>query len=324
MAALTNTYKTYESKGNREELSDVIYNISPEETPLVSMIGREGCDSTTPEWQTDALGAVSTGNAQVEGNDYTSFPAVTPSVRVGNHCQISTKLLMVSGTQERIKKAGRKSEVAYQMSMRGPELRRDIEAIIFENIGGDAGGATTARKTATLGAWVKTNVVKEADGGNPAYTSGVPGAARTDSATPVAFDETDLKEVIRSVWTAGGKTRYLFVGPVNKQKVSGFAGIASKVINSQNTDTAATILAAADVYQSDFGKLVIMPSRWQRERDAWLIDPEYLKIRELRGFGIEDLAKTGDATKKLLLTEWALQVKQEAALGLRADVTTTA
>lgn len=322
MAIIANTYKSYESKGNRENLSDVIYNISPEETPLISMIGREEVEGTLFEWQTDALGAVSTGNAQLEGDDYTTFPAVTPTKRVGNYAQISTKLLIVSGTQEKLKKAGRKSEIAYQMSMRGPELRRDIEAITFENIGGDAGGAAVTRKTATLGAWVKTNVDKAGDGANPVYTSGVPAAARTDG-TNRAFTVTILKNAIQILWSAGGTPKYLFVGPVNKQRVSGFAGIATTVVNVNASASNTTILAAADVFASDFGKVIVMPSRWQRERDGWLLDPEYVKIREFRGVMVEELAKTGDATKKLMLTEWGLQVKQEAGLALCADLTTT-
>lgn len=323
MSIVTNTYTRYEAKGLREQLSDTIYDISPEDTPLVSSAGKHSIKQTLFEWQTDSLAAVDTSNAQLDADDITSFPAVSPTVRVGNYTQISRKLIVISGTLEAVDKAGRKQEMAYQLAKRGAELKRDMEAICFENIGGDAGSTSVARKTATLGAWVKTNVDKHSGGTNPSYTSGVPGSARGDG-TQRNFDETIHKNVAQLVWTSGGTLKSCFLGPVNKQRASTFAGVVTRNFDMSNTSAKPTAaIAAVDVYVTDFGVVKFMPSRFQRERDAWYLDFEYISIGHLRPFETIKLAKTGDAEKRMLLVEWGFQVKQEAALGLAADLTTT-
>lgn len=322
MAIVSNTFLTFDAKGIREQLSNAIYNISPHETTFLSMVGKEKAENTLYEWQTDALGAASTTNAQIEGDDSPSFPAVVATVRVGNRTQISRKLVIISGTEEVVNKAGRKSELAYQTALRAQELKRDMEATMFENIGAVAGNSTTARKTATLGAWLKTNVV---DGGgsaaDPTYTSGVPGLARSDG-TQRAFTEAILKALIQEVWTSGGDIRFLAVGPFNKSVVSGFSGVVTRNYNIASPKPTA-IIAAADVFVSDFGTLTVMPSRWQRERDAWLFDPKWISITHLRPFHRVKLAKTGDAEKRMLQVEWGVKVKQEAGLGLAADLNTS-
>ncbi len=320
MAILSNTFHTYLAKGIREQLSNSIYNITPADTPFLSMVGKEKAESTLFEWQTDALGAVSTSNAQLEGDDSPSFPAVVPTSRVGNYTQISRKLVIISGTEEVVNKAGRKSELAYQTAMRAQELKRDMEATMFESIAGNAGSATVARKTATLGAWIKTNDTFGSGGASPTYTSGVPGAART-AGTDRTFTETILKATIQLVWTSGGDLRFLAVGPVNKQLVSAFSGVVTRNYDISNKPAKATaIIAAADVYVSDFGTLTVLASRWQREQDGWLFDPKWISIVHLRPFHRVKLAKTGDAEKRMLQVEWGLKVKQEAGLGLAADI----
>jgi hypothetical protein len=321
MTIVANTWLTFDSKGNREDLSDVIYNISPEETPLISMIGKERAKSTLHEWQTDSL-ASAAANKQIEGDDV-AFSAVTATVRVGNYMQISNKTFIISGTEEVIDKAGRKSEIAYQTAKRGTELKRDMEFTVFSAQGGAAGNSTTARATASLNAWVKTNDVNISTGGaSPTYSSGVPLAARTDG-TQVAFTVTMLKDACSAVWSSGGDLKYLFVGPVNKAKASAFTGVATKNWDMSGKPRPHAIIGSADVYVSDFGTLSILPHRYQRERDAWLLDPAMLSLLHLRPFKRETLAKTGDAEKRMLLVEWGLKVKQEAGLGLVADLTTT-
>lgn len=326
MALVTGTYTRYTAQGLREHLTDVIYDISPEETPFINGAGRTKANQTLYEWQTDELASVDTGNAHLDGDDITTFTTVTPTVRVGNYTQISRKLLIISGTLEAVDKAGRKSELAYQLSRRGAEMKRDMEAISLSNQGGDAGGVGTARRTATLGAWVKSNVSFGTGGGNPTYTSGVPGAPRTDSTSGNlrAFTETIFKTVIQSCWTEGAKPSVLMVGPVNKQRVSGFAGVVTRNFDISNTTAKpSAVIAAIDVYVSDFGTFKVIPNRFQRERDAWLIDFDYVSLAYLRPFQQEALAKTGDAHKRMMLAEWGLKVNQEAALGLVADLTTT-
>jgi len=322
VAIVTNTFTTYDAIGIREELSDVIYSVTPEKVPLLSMIGKSGAENTLFEWQTDSLAATDATNAHLEADDIASFTAVSPTVRVGNRQQISRKTMVIGGTEEKVNKAGRKSEINYQTIKRGKELKRDIESIVFAAQGAVAGNATTARKTAALSAWLKTNTDFGATGADPVYTSGVPAAARTDG-TLRAFTETILKSVIQDMWTNGAEMHFMFVGPVNKQRASGFAGIATRNYDLSGTPRSTAIIASADVYVSDFGTLQIMPSRWQRERDAFLVDPGFLSIRHLRPFKREELAKTGDAKKFLLLTEWGLRVDNEEALGAAYDLTTT-
>lgn len=318
MAIATNTFTTYSAKGIREDLSNVIYNISPEETPFVSNVGKGSISNVVFDWQTDALSAAA-ANAQLEG-DETSYDAVTATVRLQNYAQISRKSVIISGTEDKVNKAGRKSELAYQIAKKGAELKRDIEFGCLNNQAAVAGDSSTARVTGSLQAFLKTNTNKASDGTDPVYTT-VPNDARNDG-TQRAFTEAMLKDVIQQVWVEGGTPKMLLVGPYNKTVVSGFAGIAETRIAATNKPT--TIIAAADVYVSDFGAVSIVPSRFQRERDAFVVDPEYASIDYLRPMQTMDMAKTGDADKKLMLAEWGLRVKTEKAHGIIADLTTSA
>jgi len=322
MTLVTNAKNTYESKGLREDLANIIYNISPTDTPGFSSFGKATAKATTFEWQTDTLRAAISTNAQLEGDAITSFDSRAASVRVGNYCQISRVLVSVSGTVEKVDKAGRGSEMAFQMAKASKELKRDIEKTIFENIGGNAGGATTARVTASLGAWIKTNTDKGAAGGDPAYTSGVPAAARTDGTTR-AFTEPMLKTVIAKIFNSGGELRDLHVDSTNKGVVSAFTGIATRNYDISNMPKPTAIIGSASVYVGEFGTLRIVPNRFMRARDAYLLDPEFIDVAYLRPFQVMDLAKNGDATNKMLLVEWGLKVKNEAACGLVADLTGT-
>lgn len=322
MAVISGTYTRYDANGLREQLTETIYSISPEETPLSSSISRGSASQTLYEWQTDALAAADEDNAQLEG-DEASYTTPAATVRVGNYTQILRKTALVSGTLEVVDKAGRKSEMAYQKAKRGKEMKLDLEKILFRAQAGNAGGTGTARRLASLNAWVKTNVDAGSGGGNPTYTAGVPGATRTDG-TQRAFTETILKNTLQAVWTSGGKPRVLMVGPVNKAKVSGFSGIATRSFDISNSSPKPmAIIASVDVYVSDWGTVRVVPSRLQRERDAWVIDPEMLELAFLRPMKSTPMAKTGDADKEMLLMEVTLQVKQEAGLGLAADLTIT-
>lgn len=325
MTIVSNTFTRYDAKGLREQLTDVIYDISPMDTPVLSGAAKVRVKQTLYEWQTDSLAAATSSNAQLEGDDISSFPAVTPTTRVGNYQMISRKLLVLSGTLEAVDKAGRRSELAYQLAKRAKELKRDMETIILSNQGGVAGDTSTARQTATLGAWLKTNVNLAGDGGNPTYTSGVPAAARTDG-TQRAFTETIAKDVMQQAWEEGAEPTEMHVGPFNKQTVSSsFSGIATRNVDQTASRNIGPTVAVAsiDVYVTDFGSLVVRPNRFQRDRDAWFFDFEYLAVTHLRPFQTIKLAKTGDAEKRMLLVEWGLQVKQEAGLGLAADLTTS-
>ena len=260
-------------------------------------------------------------NAQLEGDDVTSYDSVTSTVRLTNYAQISRKTIILSNTEEVVNKAGRRSELAYQIAKRGSELKRDQEYVMLNGGIAVAGNTTTARVTASLGAFVKTNYDMQTNGANPSYTT-LPNSARTDGNVRT-FTETILKNVIQQVWTQGGTPKILMVGPVNKQRVSGFSGIASARYNINGGDRPATIIGAADIYVSDFGQVQVVPNRFQRERDAWVIDPEYAKMTVLRPYQQVELAKTGDAEKRMLIVEWGLKILTEKAHGIAADLITS-
>ena len=318
MAIASNTFLTYDAKGIREDLSNVIYNISPEETPFVSNIGKGTLANTTFDWQTDALAAAA-ANAQLEG-DETSYSAVTATVRLQNYAQISRKSVIISGTEEKVNKAGRRSELAYQIAKKGAELKRDIEFSCLNNQAAVAGDSVTARTTASVQAFLKTNSNKAGDGTDPVYTT-IPTDPRNDG-TQRAFSETILKDVIQQVWTEGGTPKMLMVGSFNKQAVSAFTGIAGQRFNVDGAKPS-TIVAAADIYVSDFGNVSVVANRFLRARDALVLDPEYASIDYLRPMQTMDMAKTGDADKRLMLTEWGLRIHTEKAHGIAADLTTS-
>lgn len=320
MAIVTNTFTTFDAKGIREDLSNIITQISPEETPYMSNIGRESISNSLFEFQSDTLAAAA-ANKQIEGDDVASFDAVTATVRLQNYAQISRKTIILSATEEVVNKAGRRSELAYQIAKRSAELKRDQEFTMLNGAVAAAGSTSTARGTASLGAWVKTNVDMQTNGVNPSYTT-LPSSARTDGNVRT-FTETILKNVIQQVWAAGGTPKILMTGPVNKQRVSGFAGIASSRFNINGGEKPATLIGAVDVYVSDFGNVSVIANRFQRERDAWVLDPEYAKMVVLRPYQQIELAKTGDAEKRMLLVEWGHKVLAENAHGLAADLVTS-
>lgn len=330
MALLSDTFTTFDAIGNREDLADIIYNIDPTETPIVNSAGRGTVSAILSDWQLDNLVAATatTGNAVLEGDNMTTFESAPPTTRVGNYTQISRREALVSGSQEAVNKAGRRSEIAYQMLKRGLEIRRALEVMVTGNEGGSAGTEGAARVSAKLGAWLKSNVNFEANGGNPTYTSGVPGAGRTDSTTLRAFTETIFKDVVQQMWTSGANINRVtvYAGPVNKQRMSGFSGVVTRNFDISNQAPRPTaVIAAVDVYVSDFGTLRLMPDRFQRERDAWFLDPEFLALPTLpgRSFMTKRLAPTVDGDGRAIIHEWTLKVKNEAAHGLAADLTTT-
>ena len=314
------TFTRHDAVGAREDLVDVIYDISPQDTPIMSSIGKGKATAVYHEWQTDSLASANTSNAAVEGAD-ASAATLSPTTRVGNYTQIVQKTIQVSGTLEAVDKAGRKSEKAYQLAKASAELKRDIEAIITANQGQSAGSSSTARVLGSLLSWIKTNTNKSSGttAGTDPTTSGV--STRGDGTTRT-FTETMLKDVVQKVFTSGGTPTLLVVPPALKQVVSNFTGLSQHRYNS-NAGGEITILAGADLYQSDFGVLQIVPDRFMRSRDALVLDPEYAALAYLRPFQTNELAKTGDSEKTQLLAELTLEVRNEAAHGIIADLSAT-
>ena len=317
MAIVSNTFTTFDAKGIREELSNVISNISPEETPFQSNVGSESISNTFFEWQTDSLAATDQ-TAIINGDDVGSFDATSATTRLGNYTHIRRRTLIVADNLEAVDKAGRDNEVAYQLAKRGKELKRDIEAVLMANNARVAGNTTTAPETAGLGAWIATNDNVGTGGAAP---TGDGTDARTDG-TQRAFTEAMLKDVMQQTWSAGGNPSVLMVGPFNKQAVSAFTGIAAQRYQAPS-DAPTTIIGAADVYLSDFGSVTVVPNRFQRDRDAFVLDPEYASVCYLRPIQQVELAKTGDAEKRMVIAEFGLKVMNEAAHGIIADLTTS-
>jgi hypothetical protein len=311
-------YDRYTAVGAREDLTDVIYDISPTDTPIMSSIGKTKATSVYHEWQTDSLAAATTSNALIEGASATEA-TISPTTRLGNYTQIVGKTVMVSGTLLASDLAGRKSEMAYQLAKASAEIKRDIETIITANQGQTAGSTgSAARKMGSLLSYIKTNTNKSAGttAGVDPTTIGV--STRTDGTTRT-FTETILKDVISKVFTSGGTPSVLMVSPALKQTVSAFTGLAAQRYQVP-TSGQATILAGADLYQSDFGVLQIVPNRFMRTRDALVLDPEYAALAYLRPFQTNDIARVGDAEKKQILAELTLEVRNEAAHGGAFDL----
>jgi hypothetical protein len=311
-------FRTYAAIGMREDLSDIIYNIAPTDTPFMSSVGKNKATAVYHEWQTDSLAAAAT-NAAVEGADASSA-TLSPTTRVGNRTQISQKTVAVTGTLQAVDKAGRKSELAYNLSKASSEIKRDMEFTFLNNTVQSNGTAgSTARVLGGLQTWLSTN--GDFGSGGSAGSSGT--TARTNG-TNRTFTEDILKTVIREVFESGGSPKILMVTPAHKQTVSAFAGIAAQRYMAPS-DAPTTIIGAADIYLSDFGSVSVVPNRFMLSGNAanevaFVLDPEYAAVSYLRPFQTIELAKNGDSDRTQLLVEYTLEVKNEAAHGIIADL----
>ena len=313
------TYQTYEARGLREDLSDVIYSISPTDTPFMSSIGKTKATAVLHEWQTDSLAAATLDNFTVEGAT-ASDATMSPTTRVGNRTQIAQKTVKISGTLQSVDKAGRKSEKAYQLAKASSEIKRDMETTLLSNQVAASGDSSTARKLGGLQAWLNSNY----SGGTSGVAGNLGTTARTDG-TNRTFTEALLQTVVRQVYAAGGNPKVLMVNPAHKQLVSAFTGIAAqRFMAPSNTPT--TIVSAADVYLSDFGAISIVPNRFMTSTNscnetAFVLDPDMAAVAFLRPFQTNELAVTGDNESTQLLCEYTLEVRNQAAHGIIADLT---
>lgn len=321
MAVPSNTVQTFAMVGVREELSDVITNISPMEVPFYSMARKGKTKSRSPEWLKDSLAAADPTNAVVEGDDVTADSIGQPT-RLKNYVQLMDKVVSVSSTAQAVDSAGRSNELKYQVAKKGKELKRDIEARITGNYASVVGNASTAGKCAGVEAWIETNVNIAGDGAVGGFDTGTGLVDAATDGTQRAFAESQVKEVVREAWTAGGEPDTIMVGAFNKQAASGFSGIATQYRENSGMKQA-KILGAADVYISDFGEHKIVPNRFQRGRTALILDPKSWELKFLQPFTTSPLAKTGHNEKRLLAVEFTLCVQDEAMNGKVADLTTS-
>lgn len=305
MAAPTNTFLTTAAIGNREDLTDVIYRISPTQTPVLNMASKAKATNTLHEWQVQELAAAA-DNAQVEG-DNASAKSVTPTVRLQNRTQISTKTVVVSGTQQAMNPAGRKDELSYQLALASQEMKRDMELGLTQN---DV-SATAPRKSRGLRGWVVDNVNR--NGGTLAsYTSNTgytPGTQR-------AFTEAQFKDVLQQIFTNGGEPDTVIMPPAAKMTFSGFTGNATRMDKSED----AKLYAAVDFYVSDFGTVQLVPNRFMATREVFVLQADKLAVAYLRPFQTVELAKTGDAEQREIVVEYCLECRAPKAHGAVYDI----
>ena len=318
MAQPTNTFDSYDAVGIREDLQDVIYDISPEETPFYSACKKVKASNTYHEWQTDALRS-SAANAHIEGDD-TAAEARTATTRQGNYTQIFKNAVSIPDTDEGLKKAGRAAEIAYQTLRIAKEQKLDIEKALFDNNARVAGNSTTARELAGAPTWLITN---DSRGSGGAQAAGDGSTAATDG-TQRAFDQTQFDSVMQSIWEQGGKPDVVYLSAFQMNKALAFTGMN----NQRSTIGAAVggtnaVVNAMDVYVTPWGTVEFIPTRENRSRDVFIMQSDMWAVGVLRPTKNSALAKTGDSTRRQVLTELTLVCKNEKASGVIADLTTS-
>ena len=318
MAQPANLFDTYDSVGIREDLSDVIYNVDPSETPFYSKSAKTKAKNTLVEWQTQALRA-SAVNAHIEG-DATSADAVTPTVRLGARTQIFKNAVVVSDTDESVSNAGRSKELAYQTLLIAKEQKLDIEKALFANQGNVVGSNTAARKTGGVPSWLITNVNFQS-GNSGANPTGDGTDARTDDGTPTAVSQAKFDDVMQSIWEEGGKPDTVYLSAFQMNVALGFTGNNNQRSAVQAGDE--TVVKSLAVYVTPWGTVQFMPSRENRSRDVFVLQDNMWECAVLRGTKNVALAKNGDNTTRQVTTELALCSKNEKANGAIYDNTTS-
>lgn len=321
MAQPSNTFDSYDAVGIREDLSDIIYDVSPEETPFYTKCKKVKATNSLHEWQTDALRAAA-ANAHVEGDEITAN-ARTATSRLSNYSQIFVDAVSIPDTDSGLKKAGRASEVAYQMLKTAKEQKRDIEKALFDSNARVAGNSTTARELAGMPAWIKTNTVHGANQGADPTGDGTD--TRTDeTSTLIAFSQARFDTVMQAIWEEGGNPDTVYLSAFQMNKALAFTGM-----NNQRATIGASVggtnavVNAVDVYVTPWGTVNFMPSRHNRSRDVFICQDDMWSVAVLRNTKNMELAKTGDSTRRAIVTELTLVSNNEKASGGVFDNTIT-
>ncbi len=324
MAQSTTTSDTYlvsSGGGIREDLEDTIWDLFPADTWALSNLDKVSAKATTHEWLGDELAAAG-ANAQIEG-DVTDSSDINAPARYGNYQQIAKKNFNISGTLEAVNKAGRKSEIARESMKQMRELKRDMEFALTRNQLSTAGGAATARTTAGMEIWIggtassalATNVVLStttASATTAAVTSGIPVTAIVDGTNTAAFIEPDLQFALEAAWADGGDPSVILVSPTQKRAIDGFTGIATRFVDVGRS-AEASIIGAANLYVSDFGRHQVILHRYMRTSVALCLDPSMWAVSFLRRPFSERLAKQGDAFPYHIVSEFGLVARNNLA-----------
>jgi hypothetical protein len=318
MAQPTNTLDSYDVRGIREDLSDVIYDISPEETPFYTACAKAKASNTLHEWQTDALRS-SGDNAHIEGDD-TIAEARSATVRLNNRTQIFKNSVVIPGTDQGLNKAGRAREMAYQVLKIAKEQKLDIEKAMFANQAKVAGDSSTARRMAGVPSWLTTNTNFQS-GSSGADPTGDGSNARTDDGTPTAFSQTKFDAVMQSIWVSGGKPDSVYLSAFQMNLALGFTGNNNQ--RSNITAEAEKVIKHMAVYVTPWGTVEFKPTRENRARDVFIMQDDMWAVGVLRATKNEELAKTGDNEKRQVVTELTLVCRNEKSSGGIYDNTTS-
>lgn len=316
MPIVTGAMATYNVTTNREDLVDQVYRINPSDTPFMTAVPRVKATAVLHEWSTQALSSINTTNARLEGDALTRASSTAPARRQ-NYCQISSRDATVTGTQRATNPAGIDDMMAYQMSLKSLELRRDMEAILLGNTGQNAGNTTTARTLRSFNAWLSGNGSRGTSGADStaataAATDATAGAIRT-------FTEALLQDAVLDAFNDGGEPNLVLVGPFNKQRFSTFTGRStSQVVVRQDV-----VDGAAELYRSDFGVLKVVPNRSQRDRDCFVVDTTKVAVAGLRMFEPQELGRVGDAVTRDIISEYTLEMRHPDAHAGIFDLTTS-
>ena len=313
MAVPANTLQTYQATNTAEDVSNIIFNVSPMEVPILSMAASHTAEATYTEWPIESLSAVDGANARVEGDDASINASTTPT-RVGNYCQLMDKTLSVSTTEQAVRKYGVANEFAHQKVKKGRELKRDMETIMLSNQARVVGAAATAQKMRGMGSWLTTNVSRGTGGASGSATT-----AATDG-TQRAFTEALFRGVVvQCITNANDLPSVVAAGPANRANLSTqLSGNSTRFYEVAD----GTLNASISVYRTDYGPIKFIMSRQQRERDMWFLNPDLMAKRTLEPMQFQDLAVTGLSKKGQMFTNWTLEVSNEAGHGVLADLLT--
>lgn len=313
----TITYGVGSAGGNREDLEDVIWELDPFENRCLQAFDRVDASATYHEWELDTLVAASS-NKQIEG-DTEAYTSIVSPTRAGNYQQIFLKAFLVSGTQEVVAKAGRKSEVVRQSKKQMRELKNDMEWTVVTNQGSSAGGSATARAMGGIESWIPTTD-NSGNGVRATTTASASTAAfstttttPTDGSTTGALSETKFKEALSLAWADGGNPTMILVGTTQKTAISAFSGNATKTTQIPNAKERYVIQSSASFYVSEYGVHEIVLHRHVRSSVVLCIDPEYWALAFLRQPFKETMAKTSDGTKTALRAEMTLVCRNHSA-----------
>tara|TARA_R100000458_G_C8275013_1_gene250020 strand:- start:764 stop:1717 length:954 start_codon:yes stop_codon:yes gene_type:complete len=316
MGIVTGSRQTYDAtEAIKESVEDIIYNISPTDTPFMNNAGRMNVSNTTFEWQTEALPSPSDSNKQPEAEEFTASTMVD-TTRLANSCQISVRNAVVSGTQNVVSQYGKTTEMAHQLMLAARILKNDVEAALVSKNPRVSGSSGTARQTRALEHWITTNDTRGTGGAQATGEA----AAMTDasSGNQVALAEADVEAAMQTIYTGGGEPDVIMCGPFNKRKISDFTGRS----NTRHMVDVNTVSSNVTLFASDFGDLRVMVNRKQRDRTVFLLDFEYWKVAFLRPFTRQEIAKIGDSDREQLIVEFGLTASQESASGAIFDRTT--